>query len=99
MLIHASKDNNILIARLDCTYDTSRFAKKNEQTYKCMSHFDHTKYLNHTDIYIGARVAISTVYFLPEVGLYNGTIGLKLSTKTDQWDQMTNNITACQTTL
>ena len=40
-----------------------------------MSHFDHTKYLKHTDICVGARVAISTVNFLPEVGLYNGAIG------------------------
>ena len=34
-----------------------------------------TKYLKHTDICVGARVAISTVNFLPEVGLYNGAIG------------------------
>jgi hypothetical protein len=33
------------------------------------------KYLKHTDICIGARDAISTVNFLPEVGLYNGVIG------------------------
>jgi hypothetical protein len=39
-----------------------------------MSHFDLTKYLKHTAICIGARVAISTVNFLPEVGLYNRTI-------------------------
>ncbi len=33
------------------------------------------KYQKHTDICVGARVAISTVNFLLEVGLYNGTIG------------------------
>ncbi len=33
------------------------------------------KYLQHTEICVGARVAISTVNFLPEVGLYNGVIG------------------------
>ncbi len=32
------------------------------------------KYLKHNDICDGARVAISTVNFLPEVGLYNGVI-------------------------
>ncbi len=31
MLIHTSKDNNVPIARLDCTYDTRRLAKENEQ--------------------------------------------------------------------
>jgi hypothetical protein len=71
MLIHTSKDNNVPIARLDCTYDTRRLTKENEQTCTCMSHFDHIKYLKHTDICVGARVATSTVNFLPKVGLYN----------------------------
>jgi len=75
MLIHTSKHNNVPIARLDCTYDTHRLTKESDQTCACMSHFDHTKYLKHTDLCIGARVAIATVNFLPEVGLYNGTIG------------------------
>ena len=75
MLIHTSKHNNVPIARLDCTYDTNRLTKENDQTCACMSHFDHTKYLKHTDLCVGARVAIATVNFLPEVGLYNGTIG------------------------
>ncbi len=35
----------------------------------------HTKYLKHTDICVGTRVAILTVNFLPEVGFYNGAIG------------------------
>jgi hypothetical protein len=34
-----------------------------------------TKYLKYTGICVGARVAISTVNSLPEVGLYNGVIG------------------------
>ncbi len=71
MLIHTSKHNNV-IARLDCTYNTNRLTKENDQTCACMSHFDHTKYLKHTDLCVGARVAIATVNFLPEVGLYNG---------------------------
>ncbi len=33
------------------------------------------KYLKHTDICIGARVATLTGYFLPEVGLYNRVVG------------------------
>ena len=75
MLIHTSKHNNVPIARLDCTYETKRLTHENDQSCACMSHFDHTKYLKHTDICVGARVAISTVNFLPEVGLYNGAIG------------------------
>jgi hypothetical protein len=74
MLIHTPKHNNVLIARLDCTYNTNRLTKENDQTCPCMSHVDHTKYLKHTDLCIGARVAIATVHFLPEVGLYNRTI-------------------------
>jgi hypothetical protein len=75
MLIHTSKHNNVPMARLNCTYYKKRLTNKNDQTCACMSHFDHTKYLKHTDICIGARVAISTVNLLPEVGLYNITIG------------------------
>ena len=33
------------------------------------------KYVKHTDICVGARVAISTVNFLPQFGLFNGAIG------------------------
>ena len=32
-------------------------------------------FTDHTDLCIGARVAINKVNFLPEVGLYNGSIG------------------------
>ncbi len=32
-------------------------------------------YDKHTDICVGAKVAISNVNFLPEIGLYNGAIG------------------------
>jgi hypothetical protein len=33
-------------------------------------------FTNHTDVYVSARVAISNVNILPEVGLYNGAIGI-----------------------
>jgi hypothetical protein len=75
MLIHTSKHKNNPIARLDCTYDTKRLTKEKQQSCACMSHFDKQKYIKHTDICIGARVAISTVNFLPEFGLFNGAIG------------------------
>jgi hypothetical protein len=41
----------------------------------CYSHFNQKSYDQHTDICIGARVAVSNVNFLPEIGLYNGAIG------------------------
>jgi hypothetical protein len=41
----------------------------------CYIHFDRNSYDQRTDICVGARVAISNVNFLPEIGLYNGAIG------------------------
>jgi hypothetical protein len=41
----------------------------------CYSRFDQNSYNQHTDICVGARVAISNVNFLPEIGLHNGEIG------------------------
>jgi hypothetical protein len=75
MLIHTSKQKNNPIARLDCTYDMKRLTKEKQQSCACLGHFIMAKYLKHTDICVGSRVAILTVNFLPEVGLYNGVIG------------------------
>jgi hypothetical protein len=74
MLIHTSKHKNNPIARLDCTYDMKRLTKDKQQSCACLSHFNMASCLKHTDICIGARVAISTVNFLPEVGSYNGVL-------------------------
>ncbi len=41
----------------------------------CYSHFDQNSSDKHTNICIGAKVAISNVNFLPEIGLYNGAFG------------------------
>ncbi len=62
---------SIPVARLDRIYDIKRLSRDNEQTV-CYSHFDQKSYDQHTDICIGARVAVSDVNFLPEIGLYNG---------------------------
>jgi hypothetical protein len=56
------------VARLDCTYDTKRLSGDKEQTV-CYSHIDQKSYDQHTDIRVCARVAISNVNFLPEIGL------------------------------
>jgi hypothetical protein len=74
MLIHTFKHKINPIATLDCTCDMKRLTKDKQQSCACLSHFNLAKYLKHTDICVGARVAISTVNFLPEVGLYNGVI-------------------------
>jgi hypothetical protein len=74
MLIHASKITSKPVARLDCTYDTKRLSGDKDWTV-CYSHFDPNSYDQHTDICVGARVAISNVNFLPEIGLYNRAIG------------------------
>ncbi len=74
MLIHTSKKMSIPIARLDCTYNTKRLSGDKEQTV-CYSHFDQNSHDQHTDICVGAKVAISNVNFLSELGLYNGAIG------------------------
>ncbi len=65
---------SVPVARLDCIYDTKRFSGDKEQTV-CYSHFDQNSYDKHTDICVGAKVAISNVNFRPEIGLYNGAIG------------------------
>ncbi len=74
MLIHTSKNNDVPVARLDCCFGTNRQSVQQEQT-ACKNHFNAKFYDSHTDICIGARVAISNVNILPEVGLYNGAIG------------------------
>ncbi len=56
------------------------------------SHFDKRMYDKSTDICVGARVAISNVNILPEVGLYNGAIGTVVEiVSTGQKDQMIRN--------
>jgi hypothetical protein len=68
MLIHTSKKMSVPVARLDCTYDTKRLSRDKERMVS-YSHFDQNSYDQHTDICIGAKVAISNVNFLQEMGL------------------------------
>ena len=76
MLIQTSRMNNVPVARLDCHYETNRVPKSDhQQPTVCMSHFDIRSYDRTTDICVGAKVAISNVNILPEVGLHNGAIG------------------------
>jgi hypothetical protein len=72
MLVHTSKHNNVPVARLDCCFGTNRISGQNEPT-ACRSHFESSD--PHTDICVGARVVISKMNHLPEIGLYNWAIG------------------------
>ncbi len=74
MLVYTSKKMSKPVARLDCTYDTKRLSRNKEQIV-CYSHFDQNSDDKHTDRCVGAKVAISNVNFLPEIGLYNRAIG------------------------
>ncbi len=65
---------SVPVARLDCTYDTKRHSGDKERTV-CYNHFNKNSYDKHTDICVGAKVAIFNVNFLPEIGLYNRAIG------------------------
>jgi hypothetical protein len=64
---------SVPVARLDWTYDTKRLSGDKGRTV-CYSYLNQNSYDKHTDICIGAKVAISNVNFLPEIGLYNGSI-------------------------
>jgi hypothetical protein len=76
MLIQTSKKNKVPDARLDCHFETNRIARtSHQQPTACINHFFARTYDSHTDICVGARVAISNVNILPEIGLYNGAIG------------------------
>jgi hypothetical protein len=64
------------VAKLDFHFETNWISRFNHQEpTACINHFDARSYNLHTDICVGARVVISNVNILPEIGLYNGTIG------------------------
>ena len=73
-LVQASKNGDVPVARIDCWYDTIKL-QNGPDNRVCKSHFDKSTFTDHTDMCVGARVAINKVNFLPEVGLYNGSIG------------------------
>jgi hypothetical protein len=75
MLIQTSKNNRVPVARLDCCFGTNWLSGQQEWT-SCINHFNARSNDSHTDTCVGARLAISNVNILPEVGLYNGTIGI-----------------------
>ncbi len=76
MLIQTSKMNKVPVARISCHYETNRAPRSDHQQPTVWeSHFDKRTYDKNTDICVGARVAISNVNVLPEIGLHNRAIG------------------------
>ncbi len=72
MLIQTSKETKMLVARLDCHFETNRTSRSSQQEHTaCINHFDARSYNSHTDVCVSARVAISNVNILPVVGLYS----------------------------
>ncbi len=76
MLIQTSKMNKVPVARISCHYETNRAPRSDhQQPTSWESHFDKRTYNKNTDVCVGARVAISNVNVLPEIGLHNGAKG------------------------
>ena len=76
MLIQTSKNNKMPVARLACHYETNRTpTAEHQQPTVWVSHFDKRAFDTETNICVGARVALSNVNILPEIGLYNGAMG------------------------
>jgi hypothetical protein len=75
MLIQTSKKNKVLIATPRCHYETNCApTTDHQQPTVLVSHFDKRTYNTETNVCVGARVTISNVNILPEIGLYNGAI-------------------------
>ena len=67
-----------IAAFLDCHFTSEYNGKMKDDSAIRRSHFFHNKYVRevkYTHLCVGARVAIDTVNFIPELGLYNGAIG------------------------
>lgn len=75
-LVDTSKRDRVPVAMLDCYYDSNKEQGMHlNKPYLSHFKFKDSSYIDHTDICIGARVAIQTVNYLPEIGLYNGAFG------------------------
>jgi hypothetical protein len=73
-LVSISKTKGVPVARLDCWYDTNKLQNGKERLTR-RSHFDPKAYIRHTDLCVGARVALRNWNILLQAGLYNGSIG------------------------
>jgi hypothetical protein len=73
-LFSTSKSKEVPVARLDYWYDTNKLQNGRER-HAMRSHFDPKAYIRHTDLCVGAHVALRNWNIIPQAGLYNGSIG------------------------
>ena len=73
-LVETSKEMKVPVARLNCWWENHKL-QNGSVRHARKTHFDRKRIVEHTDICVGARVAIKPANFLPEIGLYNGSIG------------------------
>ena len=73
-LVATSNDNKVPVARLDCHYGTKKL-QNGKTRHAVHYHFDNNSHVKHTDLCIGARVALKHWNILPSAGLYSGSIG------------------------
>ena len=72
-----SKNNKMPVARLACHYETNCAPTAgHQQPTVWVSHFDKRVFDAETNIFVGARMALSNVIILPEIGLYNRAMGI-----------------------
>ena len=63
-----SKNKNIPIARIDCHYTSTRESAVRR-------HFSNIGYVTHCDICVGGKVSLDQTNIIPEMGLFNGSVG------------------------
>lgn len=73
-LIDLSKRTKVPIARLQCQWSSNRHQGQGIKSV-VRSHFHSSNIVFHTDICVGAPVALTGINIVPEVGLYNGARG------------------------
>lgn len=74
-LIETSKARNVPVARLKCYYYPGE-KYTNDKMCPNVKHFDITRLVAETNLCQHARVAIHSINFIPEIGLFNGTMGI-----------------------
>lgn len=81
MLEKVANETKVHVARMDCHFKTNKTQYYGAQ-YASISHFETPeKIVTHNDICIGAKVCISGLNYIPEIGLYNGARGTVVDMK------------------
>jgi len=73
-LVELSNRTKVPIARLQCQWSSNRCQGQGTKSV-VRSHFQQSNIVLHTDICVGAPVALHGINIVPEAGLYNGARG------------------------